>query len=116
MAGAEAAYREALAAEPNALMPLTGLASVLRKTGRAAEAEPLLRKAVDAGVVEAHKELARVLVALGRAGEALSEANLAAAMSSENDVEAQQAGGRGEGRAVVAGRRLRARSTSRSRT
>ncbi len=89
MAGAEAAYREALASEPNGLLPLTGLAGVLRKTGRAAEAEPLLRKAVDAGVVEAHKELARVLVALGRAGEALAEANLAAAMSSENDTEAQ---------------------------
>ncbi len=90
MAAAEAAYREALAAEPGALMPLVGLATVLRKTDRAAEAEPMLKKAADAGAVEAHKELARVLVALGRAGEALGEANLAAAMSSENDPEAQK--------------------------
>ncbi len=90
MAAAEAAYREALAAEPNALMPLVGLATVLRKTDRAAEAEPMLKKAADAGAVEAHKELARVLVALGRASEALGEANLAAAMSPENDVDAQK--------------------------
>ncbi len=88
MAAAEAAYREALAAEPNALMPLLGLARVLRKTGRAAEAEPLLRKALDAGAIEAHKEMARVLVALGRPGEALGEANLAAVMA-EDDKEAQ---------------------------
>lgn len=89
MAGAEAAYREGLSAAPDALMNLVGLATVLRKTGRAAEAEPMLRKAAEAGVVEAHKQLARVLVALGRAGEALSEANLAAAMSPESDTEAQ---------------------------
>jgi tetratricopeptide (TPR) repeat protein len=90
MAAAEAAYREALAAEPNALMALVGLATVLRKTDRSAEAEPMLKKAADAGAVEAHKELARVLVALGRASEALGEANLAAAMSPENDVDAQK--------------------------
>ena len=90
MAAAEAAYREALAAEPNALMTLVGLATVLRKTDRSAEAEPMLKKAADAGAVEAHKELARVLVALGRASEALGEANLAAAMSPENDVDAQK--------------------------
>jgi tetratricopeptide (TPR) repeat protein len=89
MAAAEAAYREALAAEPNALMPLVGLARVLRKTGRAAEAEPLLRKALDAGSIDAHKELARVLVTLGRAGEAMGEANLAAVMA-EDDPEAQK--------------------------
>ena len=68
-----------------------GLATVLRKTGRAAEAEPMLKKAIDAspGAVEAYKEMARVKIALGRAQEALSDANLAAAMS-ENDPEAQE--------------------------
>jgi Flp pilus assembly protein TadD len=64
---------------------------VLRKTGRAAEAEPMLKKAIDSspGAVEAYKEMARVKIALGRSQEALSDANLAAAMS-ENDPEAQE--------------------------
>ena len=88
-AGAEAAYREAMAAEPTALTPVVGLATVLRQTGRAAEAEPMLNKAIDAspGSVEAYKERARVKVALGRAQEALADANLAAAMA-ENDPDA----------------------------
>jgi tetratricopeptide (TPR) repeat protein len=90
MAGAEAAYREAIAAEPTALAPVVGLATVLRKTGRAAEAEPLLQKAIEAapGAAEAYKEMARVQIALGRSQEALTNANLAAAMA-ENDAEAQ---------------------------
>jgi tetratricopeptide (TPR) repeat protein len=88
-AGAEAAYREAVTAEPSALGPLVGLAGVLRETGRAAEAEPMLKKAIDAspGAVEAYKEMARVKIALGRAQEGLADANLAAAMA-ENDPEA----------------------------
>ena len=55
LAGAEAAYREAVAAEPTSLASVVGLATVLRKTGRAAEAEPMLKKAIDAspGSVEA---------------------------------------------------------------
>jgi tetratricopeptide (TPR) repeat protein len=64
MSAAEASYRQALAADPTALEPTIGLATVLRETGRAAEAEPLL------------------------AGEALADANLAAAMA-ENDPDAQ---------------------------
>jgi tetratricopeptide (TPR) repeat protein len=89
-AGAEAAYREAVAAEPTSITSAVGLATVLRQTGRAAEAEPLLKKAIDAspGAVEAHKEMARVKIALGRAQEGLADANLAAAMA-ENDPEAQ---------------------------
>jgi tetratricopeptide (TPR) repeat protein len=89
-AGAEAAYREAVAAEPNALIPVVGLATVLRETGRAAEAEPMLKKAMDAspGSVEALKEMARIKIALGRAQEAIADANLAAAMA-ENDPEAE---------------------------
>ena len=90
MAGAEAAYREAMAAEPTALAPMVGLATVLRKTDRAAEAEPLLKKAIDTspGAAEAYKEMARVQIALGRPQEALTNANLAVAMA-ENDPEAQ---------------------------
>jgi len=41
------------------------------------------------GAVEAYKELARTRIALGRAQEALADANLAAAMS-ENDPDAQE--------------------------
>ena len=91
LAAAEASYRQAVAADPTALGPIVGLAIVLRKTERAAEAEPMLKKVVDAspGAVEAYKELARVRVALGRAQEALADANLAAAMA-EDDPEAKE--------------------------
>ena len=90
MAGAEAAYREAIAQDETRLAPVIGLASVLRRTGRAAEAEPLLARVVEAspGAVEAYKEQARVRVALGRAEEAIGDANIAAALS-EDDPEAQ---------------------------
>lgn len=90
VAGAEAAYREAIAAAPNALGPVIGLAGVLRQTKRAAEAEPMLKKVIDSspGAVEAYKELTRVKIALGRAQDALGDANLAAAMA-DNDPEAK---------------------------
>jgi tetratricopeptide (TPR) repeat protein len=90
MAGAEAAYREAIAAEPTALAPTIGLATVLRKTNRAAEAQPMLQKVIDAspGAVQAYKEMARTKIALGRAQDALGDASLAAAMG-EGDPEAQ---------------------------
>jgi len=48
LAAAEASYKQAIAADPVALGPIVGLATVLRKTGRAAEAEPLLKKVIDA--------------------------------------------------------------------
>ena len=85
-AGAEAAYREAIAADPAALTAVVGLAHVLRTTGRAAEAEPMLKKAIDAapGSAEAYKEMARVKVALGRAQEGLADANLAVAMTEDD--------------------------------
>ena len=91
MAAAEASYRQAIAADPAVLGPVVGLATVLRETGRAAEAEPMLKKVIDSspGAVEAYKEMARVKIALGRSQEALSDANLAAAMA-ENDAEAKQ--------------------------
>jgi tetratricopeptide (TPR) repeat protein len=90
MAGAEAAYREAVRADPKELAATIGLASVLRATGRAGEAEPLLKAAIERspGAVEAYKEMARVKIAQGRAQDALADASLAAAMS-ENDPEAQ---------------------------
>jgi len=90
-AGCEAAYREALKADPKSLTATVGLATVLRETGRAAEAEPLLTAAIDAspGAVEAYKERAHVKIALGRAQEALADASLASAMA-ENDPEAQK--------------------------
>lgn len=90
MVGAEAAYREAVAADAGALRPAIGLASVLRQTGRAAEAEPLLAKVIEAspGAVPAYKEMARVKIALGRAQDALADASLAAALG-EGDTEAE---------------------------
>jgi Tfp pilus assembly protein PilF len=79
-----------MADEPNAVGSVTGLAGVLRQTKRAAEAEPMLKKVIDAspGAVEAYKEMTRVKIALGRAQDALGDANLAAAMA-DNDPEAK---------------------------
>jgi tetratricopeptide (TPR) repeat protein len=90
LVAAEASYRQAVASDATAIGPIVGLATVLCQTGRAAEAEPMLKKVIDSspGAVEAYMEMARVKVALGRSQEALSDANLAAAMS-ENDPEAQ---------------------------
>jgi tetratricopeptide (TPR) repeat protein len=90
MAAAEATYRQAMAADPKALAPVIGLATVLRKTGRAAEAEPMLAKVIEAspGAIPAYKEMARVKIALNRPQDAVADANLAAAMA-ENDPEAK---------------------------
>ncbi len=90
LAGAEAAYRTAMAEDETLMGPVIGLASLLRTSGRAAEAEPLLAGVIEAspGAVEAYKEMARVKIALGRAQEALGDASIAAAMA-ENDPEAQ---------------------------
>ena len=99
MAAAEATYRQAIAADPKALGPVIGLATVLRRTGRAAEAEPMLAKVIEAspGAVPAYKEMARVKIAQGRASDAVADANLAAAMA-ENDPEAKELVDGGEGR------------------
>ena len=90
IAGAEAAYRAAVAADDSLLGPVVGLATVLRTSGRSAEAEPLLAGVIEAspGAVEAYKEMARVKIDLGRAQEALGDASIAAAMA-ENDLDAQ---------------------------
>jgi Flp pilus assembly protein TadD len=90
MAAAEATYRQAIAADAKALAPVIGLATVLRKSGRAAEAEPMLAKVIEAspGAIPAYKEMARVKIAQNRAQDAVADANLAAAMA-ENDPEAK---------------------------
>jgi tetratricopeptide (TPR) repeat protein len=89
LGAAEAAYRAALAAQEGAVAATLGLARVLRKTNRAAEAEPLLQKVIAAapGAVDAYKESARVKLALNRPGDAYGDAATAAAMS-ENDADA----------------------------
>jgi cellulose synthase operon protein C len=91
LVAAEAAYRAALGAEDAAVAPTLGLARVLRKTNRAAEAEPLLQKVIATapGAVDAYKESARVKMALHRPDEAFGDASTAAAMA-ENDPDAQK--------------------------
>jgi tetratricopeptide (TPR) repeat protein len=79
-----------MAADETAVAPVIGLAILLRTSGRAAEAEPLLNHVLEIspGAVDAYKERARVKIALGRAQEALGDASIAAAMA-EDDPEAQ---------------------------
>jgi tetratricopeptide (TPR) repeat protein len=91
VAAAEAAYRAALGTEEGAVSPTLGLARVLRKTNRAAEAEPLLQKVIAKapGAVDAYKESARVKMALNRPDEAFGDASTAAAMA-ESDADAQK--------------------------
>lgn len=91
VATAEQAYRGALADPALKLSASLGLARLLRRTGRASEAEPLVRAVIEAqpGIIEAYKESARVQLALDRPEEALAEATLAAVMA-EGDAEAQR--------------------------
>jgi tetratricopeptide (TPR) repeat protein len=90
LAGAEAAHRAALAAAPDDPAATVGLARVLRRSGRAAEAEPMLQKLVQTspGCVAAYKESARVKLALGRPADAVGDAATAAALA-EADPDAQ---------------------------
>ncbi len=90
LAAAEVDYREAQASAQTRVAASIGLARVLRKMGRAAEAEPILAKALESapGAVEAYKESARVKIALKRPEEAMGDAATAAALA-ENDPEAQ---------------------------
>jgi tetratricopeptide (TPR) repeat protein len=82
-AAAEAAYRKALAAEAGRIDAAVGLARVLRRTSRAAEAEPLLQAAIAAapGAVAAYQESARVKAALGRMDDASSDAVMASTLA-----------------------------------
>jgi tetratricopeptide (TPR) repeat protein len=90
LAAAEKAYRAAQGADAKAVAPALGLARVLRKTGRASEAEPLLQQVITAapGAVEAYKESARVKLAQNKPDQAYGDAATAAAMG-ENDPDAQ---------------------------
>lgn len=90
LAAAEAAYRQAQASPDQKVLATLGLARVLRKTGRAADAEPMLRQVLaDApGAVDAYKESARVKLALRRGTEAMEDAATAAVLA-EGDAEAQ---------------------------
>jgi tetratricopeptide (TPR) repeat protein len=91
LGAAEASYRAALNDPEQKAIASVGLARVLRKTGRAGEAEPILKKAIEdaPGAVEAYKESARVKIALGRASEAVGDAATAAALA-EGDADAQR--------------------------
>jgi tetratricopeptide (TPR) repeat protein len=90
LAAAEASYRRAQADGSQRVAAGLGLVRVLRKTARAAEAEPLVKAILEQapGVVEAYKESARVKIALGRASEATGDVATAAALS-ENDPDAR---------------------------
>jgi tetratricopeptide (TPR) repeat protein len=90
LAAAEAAYRAAAADAEQKTAATIALARVLRKTSRAAEAEPMLKATLDAapGAIEAHKESARLKMALGRASEAMGDAVTASVMA-EGDAEAK---------------------------
>ena len=89
---AEAAYRAGGGADASNLAAAVGLARVLRRSGRTAEALPLLEKVIAAapGAVDAYKESARVKIAMGRGADALGDASTAAAMA-ENDPDAARA-------------------------
>jgi tetratricopeptide (TPR) repeat protein len=90
-AAAEASYRKALTEEAGRIDATIGLARVLRKTGRGAEAEPLLKTLIEKApsATAAYKESARVKLALGRPNEASADA-LAASSLAEGDAEARR--------------------------
>jgi tetratricopeptide (TPR) repeat protein len=73
--GAEAEYKQVLALDPHSVEAAVGLANVYMKSGRLAEAEPLLRglatlRSDDASL---HLQLGRVLAAQGKKDEAIPE-------------------------------------------
>jgi tetratricopeptide (TPR) repeat protein len=90
MAAAEGAYREALAGAPDDIAASIGLARTLRKAGRAAEAEPILRQVLEKapGAIPAYKESIEVKLALKQYDAAMGDAYTVAAIA-ENDPEAQ---------------------------
>jgi tetratricopeptide (TPR) repeat protein len=90
LAAAEAAYRAGVAADAKSASATLGLARVLRKTGRASEAAPLLANVIAnaPGAVEAYKESARVKLAMNKPQDAMGDAATAAAMA-EGDADAQ---------------------------
>ena len=74
-AAAEAEYKQVLALDPQSSEAVIGLTNIYMKSGRLAEAEPLLRRLAndrpdDAGL---HLQLGRVLAAQGKKDDAIAE-------------------------------------------
>ena len=89
--GAEIEYRQVLVLDPHSGEAVIGLTNIYMKSGRVAEAEPLLRQLAtdrpdDAGL---HLQLGRVLAAQGKKDEAIAEIQAALKLS-PNDSEAQR--------------------------
>src|SRR6266850_2626918 len=89
--GAEAEYKQVLVLDPRSNEAVIGLTNIYMKSGRVAEAEPLLRQLAterpdDAGL---HLQLGRVLAAQGKKDEAITEIQIALKYS-PNDSEAQR--------------------------
>jgi tetratricopeptide (TPR) repeat protein len=89
--GAEVEYKQVLVLDPHSSEAVIGLTNIYMKSGRVAEAEPLLRQLAtdrpdDAGL---HLQLGRVLAAQGKKAEAIPEIQAALKLS-PNDSEAQR--------------------------
>jgi len=89
--GAEVEYKQVLVLDPHSSEAVIGLTNTYMKSGRVAEAEPLLRQLAtdrpdDAGL---HLQLGRVLAAQGKKDEAIPEIQAALKLS-PNDSEAQR--------------------------
>ena len=89
--GAEVEYKQVLVLDPHSSEAVIGLTNIYMKSGRVAEAEPLLRQLAtdrpdDAGI---HLQLGRVLAAQGKKAEAIPEIQAALKLS-PNDSEAQR--------------------------
>src|SRR5438132_1039819 len=89
--GAEVEYKQVLVLDPHSSEAVIGLTNIYMKSGRVAEAEPLLRQLAtdrpdDSGL---HLQLGRVLAAQGKKDEAIPEIQTALKLS-PNDSEAQR--------------------------
>ena len=89
--GAEADYKQVLVLDPRSNEAVIGLTNLYMKSGRVAEAEPLLRQLAadrpdDGGL---HLQLGRALAAQGKKDEAITEIQIALKCS-PNDSEAQR--------------------------
>ena len=89
--GAESEYKQVVVLDPRSNEAVIGLTNIYMKSGRIAEAEPLLRQLAterpdDAGL---HLQLGRVLAAQGKKDEAITEIQSALKIS-PNDSEAQR--------------------------
>jgi tetratricopeptide (TPR) repeat protein len=89
--GAETEYKQVLVLEPRSNEAAIGLTNIYMKSGRIADAEPLLRRLAverpdDAGL---HLQLGRILAAQGKKDEAIPEIQTALKLS-PGDLEAQR--------------------------